>query len=118
MNDQQHQRKKIRMKIKTSIGTRFIFTANPQLTIQEASDQIARACEEFLTSNTKVKRIKAFKKDDYYLRDSETIGDLVDDLDEIYCEVELLGKKKETLSQSDNRSIKDKKEKNSDVKSN
>jgi hypothetical protein len=45
MSDQQHQRKKIRMKIKTSIGTRFIFTANPQLTIQEASDQIARACE-------------------------------------------------------------------------
>jgi hypothetical protein len=44
MNDQQHQRKKIRMKIKTSIDTRFIFAASPKLTIQEVSDQIAKAC--------------------------------------------------------------------------
>lgn len=34
MSDQQQQRKKIRMKIKTSIDTRFIFAANPKLTVQ------------------------------------------------------------------------------------
>ena len=96
MNDQQQQRKKIRMKIKTSVDTRFIFAANPKLTVQEISEQIAKACEEFLPSNGKVKRIRALKKDDYYLRTSEVIGDLVDDLDEIYCEVELLGKKRDT----------------------
>ena len=43
MSDQQ-QRKKIRMKIKTSIDTRFIFAANPKMTVQEISDQIAKAC--------------------------------------------------------------------------
>ena len=79
MSDQQQQRRKIRMKIKTSIGIRFIFAANPKLSIKEVSNQIAKACEEF-TQDT-IKGVKTLKKDDFYLRGDDVVGDLVDDLD-------------------------------------
>ena len=90
------------MKILTSIDTRFILAADPKLTVHETFDHIAKACEEFLPSNMRIRKIKALKKDDYYLRTSDNIGDVVDDLDEVYCEVELHGKKKEATHENKN----------------